>query len=900
MHTPGLMSIYRSLKTNDRHNPLGIEENVRFSFVADSGDSFKFFLLGEDRQTLLFTRNVSLEEAFGFPIDYKLKAGVRYFWKVDDSELSSFLLAEKLDAPFISPKENLTHPVLFKDFLAKDVKEATLYITGLGFYRAFINGNRVGKDYLTPGLNDYHSYLRYQTYDVKELLRLHNRLEVVLGEGMYKGRMGFDNHPGNIYGDDYVLAAKLVITHNDDSKEEIKTDESWKAHPSSFTFSTIYDGEIRDETIDTSVVSPVKLSDKKFNLVPQFGPTITEHELLKPTLIKTPKGENVLDFGQNMVGFARFICREEKGKLIHLQYGEILQGGNFYRDNLRSAKAELFYKSDGKERSVDAFFTFYGFRYVKVEGMKEVDPDDFTGVVLHTDLDPTLKFSSSSRQLNQLLHNAYWGQKGNFLDVPTDCPQRDERLGWTGDAQVFAKTACMNMNCKLFYKKFLLDLRADQTRFYKGFLPAYSPSLEGSARAGGAAWADAGTIIPLRLYEEYGDLALLGENYPLMKDYVDALIKNDEEALHNSHLVNNIFTFGDWLAMDGMSSQSLKGGTDDTFISSIYYMHSLSLLSKAGKALGKEVDAKKYAALSEEVRKAIVKEYVSPNGRLALDTQTSYILALHFNLIENKAKLIECLKARLAKDSFKMKSGFVGTPLALATLMDNGLEEDAYRMLFSKECPGWMFAVDHGATTIWERWNSVYEDGTISGTSMNSLNHYAYGSVAEAIYTRIAGLRNLGHAYKEVLIAPVLNYRLKEISLDYESVRGSYHVSYHIRKDNTFSMKVVIPHGCLAHISLPNKEKDSELDVKEGTYTYEYPLTKDFIHPFSMYSNFIDILSCPQAISAMGKQPIFLCLARGNEDFKILSPFLLTQMGYLPVSLAQAEEVDAELRKVEA
>lgn len=888
------------LRTNSRINPLGIEKKVRFSFVADQGQIFLFKLYNKEKKTVLCEKEVCLDEAIGFGVDYPFQTGVRYFWQIDDSELASFSIAEELDAPFITPKEDITHPVMFTEFKTSNIHSAFLYITGLGFYRAFLNGKKIGNDYLTPGLNDYHSYLRYQTYDVLPLLKEQNQIEVYLGDGMYKGRMGFDNHPGNIYGSSYLLSAKLVLIHEDGTKEVIKTGENWKARPSEFTFSTIYDGEIRDANRKDLPSCGVRLADISFHLVPQFNPPVTEHELLKPILVKTPAGETVLDFGQNMVGFARFICKEEKGTKIHLQYGEILQNGNFYRDNLRSAKAELWYTASGKETVVDAFFTFYGFRYVKVEGMKEVRPEDFTGVVLHSDLENTLSFSSSSQELNQLVHNAYWGQKGNFLDVPTDCPQRDERLGWTGDSQVFAKTACMNMNAKLFYKKFLQDLRADQTRFYKGLLPAYSPSLEGSAREGGAVWADAGTIIPLCVYEEYGDKEQLEEEYPLMKDYVEALIRNDHEVLHDSHLVSNIFTFGDWLAMDGMASQSLKGGTDDTYISSIYYSYSLSLVSKAAKILGKEEDAQKYGHLAQEVKKAIAAEYVSPNGRLALDTQTSYILALHFDLVEDKTKIIECFKARLAKDSFRMKSGFVGTPLALQTMMDHGMEEDAYRMLFSPECPGWMFAVLHGATTIWERWNSVLEDGTISGTSMNSLNHYAYGSVCEAIYTRIAGLRNWGNAYQKVLIAPVLNYRLKQVSMDYESVRGTFHVDYQIQKDNTLVLHVSIPHGCNAHVILPYKENDQEVDIGEGNHAFSYSLTKDMNHPFTMFSSFIDILSNPKAVEACSKQPLFLGIASGNEDFKILSPFVLTQMGYLPVRLEQAKELDEELRKVEA
>ncbi|MDD3409252.1 MAG: family 78 glycoside hydrolase catalytic domain, partial [Eubacteriales bacterium] len=412
---------------------------------------------------------------------------------------------------FITPAAKLACPRFIREFAMEDFTRAALTLTGLGLYRAYLNGARVGEDYLTPGYNDYTAYLRCQTYDVSGLLRAQNRLEIVLGDGWYKGRFGLDGGTRDIFGSEYMLAARLTVTQKDGSERVLETDESWRASASVIEESSIYDGEKRDDTRDVSESVPCVAIQPPCEPEEDETPRIRQMLTLRPTLLTSPTGESILDFGQNMVGVVRFVNRAPRGAQLRLQFGEVLQNGCFYRDNLRTAKAEYRYVSDGVEKEIEPLFTCYGFRYAKLEGFEHPRAEDFTGVVLYSSLRQTLDVETDHPQLNQLMQNALWGQRGNFVDVPTDCPQRDERLGWTADTQVFVNTACYQMDCKDFYRKYMRDMRIDQQRYYQGDIPMFSPSLRGQAGHGGAVWADAGTIIPWNLYMNYGDKELLEE-----------------------------------------------------------------------------------------------------------------------------------------------------------------------------------------------------------------------------------------------------------------------------------------------------------------------------------------------------------------------------------------------------
>ncbi len=803
-----------------------------------------------------------------------------------------------MELSFITASAPILCPKMWKDFAIHDAQKAKLQITGLGLYRAFLNGKRIGQDYLTPGFNDYDAYLRVQTYDVTRLLmKAQNRLEIWMGNGWYKGRLGFDGGKSNRWGERYLLAAKLEITLTSGETVTVETDESWLASASPIADGGIYDGEIRDDTCEAGEAVPCVAAENDYTLVPQFSPCIRVKEERKGKLIQTPAGEQVIDFGQNMAGILRFVNRLPRGKTMRIQTGEVLQNGNFYRDNLRTAKSEFVYTSDGIEKEVEPMFTFFGFRYAKVEGIEAVNPDDFTALCLSSDLKETLRAETSHEKLNRLMRNSLWSQRSNFLDVPTDCPQRDERLGWTADTQVFVNTACYQMDCRDFYRKYMRDLRADQQMYYQGDLPAYSPSLKGEAIHGGAVWADAGTIIPWNVYMNYGDKELLRENYPMMRDYAEYLIAADERA-GRTHLVFPSFTFGDWLAQDGMGPQSLKGGTDDAFIQGVYYLNSIELTARAAQELVEKADAEKYQALAGKIRAALLDEYFSPNGNLTIDTQTGYVLALYYGIYRNKEKLLRGFHRRVERDFYRITCGFTGAPLMLPVLLDNGMTDVAYRMLLTEEFPGWLYAVNLGATTIWERWNSLEADGTISGTGMNSLNHYAYGSVCEAVYSRIMGLQNAAPGWKKALIAPKIDGRLHAASISYDSPAGKWEVKWRIAENGDVILEIAVPQGATAHVVLPDHPEHYEEDVTGGTYGWSWKPTKDYLHPFSADSRMMDLLDNADAAKiVLERVPAlyYACQGKDNE-LRVMPPMQVANV--MPLDRNAIREIDPMLRQV--
>ena len=553
---------------------------------------------------------------------------------------------------------------------------------------------------------------------------------------------------------------------------------------------------------------------------------IVQKDILYPELYISPKNETILDFKQNMVGFARYKGNLNYGQILNMSHGEILQEECFYNTNLRSAKQQLKFIGDGKKRIYEPKFTFFGFRYILIQGLEKVNPNDFEGIVIYTDLEKKINCTTDNPKINKLIENAYWGQKGNFLDVPTDCPQRDERLGWTGDTQVFSNTACYNMDSYIFYKKFMKDLRGDQLLYYDGNIPAFSPSLRSQAGGGGAVWSDVGTILPWNIYLNYGDINLLKQYYPMMKDYVNYLISKDyDQGYYN--LILEGFTYGDWLALDGENEFQSFGGTDNGFIMSVYYYHSVDLVAKVAEELGEKWDLFRYNLMKKKIYNALLNEFFEENGKLKFDTQTSYVLCLYYNIYKNKEIIINSLKERLKLDSFHIKTGFTGTPLILLTLFDNGMDEYAYRILYNENYPGWLYAINLGATTIWERWNSLLENGTISGNGMNSFNHYAYGSVCETIYSRIAGLRNLSPGWKKVKIKPHINYRIKNMDFAYDSISGRYEIKWKI-ENNIFYIDIKIPFGCAALVELPDGNKFS---IKEGIFNYNCKVDKNILEP---------------------------------------------------------------------
>lgn len=829
-------------------------------------------------------------DSIGYVPAITLTPRIRYFWRVtvwtDAGEAVSptaWFETAKMDEPWnarwISPdwQDQRIHPLLCKQFSIKgEIESARIYVCGLGLYELMINGSRVGDEYLTPNCNAYDQWLQYQTYDVSEMLQPGpNDLNALLGNGWYKGRFGFGGE--KIYGDQFAFLFEMRIEYTDGRSETIISDQSWQATPSMVIDSNLYDGETQDvNRLQVIAWTGVKTIEIGYDLIQarRSLPVKIMTELKPAQVIKTPKGELVIDMGQNMVGWLRFRLNAPRNTEILLQYSEELQDGCFYRDNLRSAQAAFKYISDGQPAVVQPHFTYFGFRYVRVQGWPgEIDPDDFTGCVVYSDMEQTGTIKTSNPLVNRLFANALWSQKGNFLDVPTDCPQRDEKLGWTGDAQVFSGTACFNMDADAFYHKFLHDLALEQ-QARDGMVPHIVPALKmgqgeasGFMSGGSSVWGDAATIIPWNLYLFYGDSSILEQKFDSMKAWVDYIHRQDD----GSHLWNTGFHFGDWLALDGPDPLSPAGGTAAEFIASAFYVHSAEIVAKAAAVLGKEELASEYQKLAEQTRKAIQDEFISPKGRLTIDTQTAYVLALFMDIIpeEFRGRTASALKNRLKIDNNHLKTGFVGTPYLCRTLSENGCNDLAYRLLLNEDFPSWLYAVKLGATTIWERWNSLLPDGKFSEQGMNSLNHYAYGSIIEWMYRNMCGINPVESqpGFRKIRLAPQPNGLLKWARATIQTAVGQFESSWQIDKSGLV-FEFAIPFNASADLVLPDALLESVqingqplnifyADAKQdgsnvtailyaGKYSIHYQPTKSYLLSFSADNTFIELMSFPQ------------------------------------------------------
>jgi len=741
-----------------------------------------------------------------------------------------------------------------KEFAAaKTIKSARVYITSLGLYQLFLNGKKVSTDLFTPGWTSYKNRIQYQTYDVTALLQAKNTVGAIVGDGWYRGNIGWVSQNG-YYGSKLGLLAQFQINYTDGTSELIGTDQNWKVSNGPIVFSDIYNGETYDARkemtgwasngFDDSQWGKVALFDqsKKILIAPQ-GDVVKAIEEIKPVkLLTTPTGEKVFDMGQNMVGWVRLKVQGKKGDQVTLKFAEVLdKAGNFYTDNLRSAKCTDNFILNGSGTEVfEPHFTFHGFRFVKIEGLSgEPTTDQITGVVIHSDMKPTGSFSCSDPMINQLQHNIQWGQKGNFLDVPTDCPQRDERLGWTGDAQVFSMTAAFNYNVAPFYTKWMRDVAADQSA--DGKVPYVIPDVLKGA-GGSTAWADVAIIVPWTTYLTYGDKRILEVQYTSMKGWVEYM----KSRAGDDYLWTGDFHFGDWLAFATTNSDYPGATTEKDLIATAYYSYSSGLLSKIAAIIGQNDDAKKYAQLSENIKKAFQKEFVTPAGRLVSHTQTAYSLALAFNLLPED--LIPKASEYLAADVKKMKhltTGFVGTPLLCKTLSAQGHEDLAFMLLNRKEYPSWLYPVTQGATTIWERWDGQKPDGSFQDVGMNSFNHYAYGAIGEWLYRYVAGLDIDPDmpGYKHILLAPHPGGGLTNAGVEFTSLYGKVKSAWRL-DGKDFVYEVTVPANTTATVSLQTakaeqvtlnaqplsaatvKQTDNgvSVNVGSGSYTFRYPM----------------------------------------------------------------------------
>lgn len=658
-------------------------------------------------------------------------------------------------------------PLFRREFSTKKkLRSATAYVTARGLYEAQLNGQRIGDAYLTPGWTSYANRLQYQAYDVTDLVKQGaNAIGVTLGSGWYRGNIGFSGQK-NFYGDELGLLFQLEITYTDGSTDTVVSDENWTCSTGSILSSEIYHGETIDARLEPNGwVKPgfndgkwlkVRVLDPgKVQLTGTYNEPVRKHEQLEQVKIfTTPKGERVIDFGQNLVGWVEVRVSGQAGDTVRLKHAEVLdKDGNFYTENLRPAKqTNTYILKGGGEEFFEPHFTFQGFRYVKIDAFPgEARPENFTAVALYSAMDRVGEFSCSHSLINQLQQNIQWGQRGNFLDVPTDCPQRDERLGWTGDAQAFCRTATFNFDAHNFFMKWLRDVALDQRA--DGSVPFVVPNVLGEQACGATGWADVATIVPWNLYLAYGDRQVLENQYESMKAWVGYMTAQSQNGLWNTG-----FHFGDWLFFSSTNDPiGASAVTYKPLIQQCFWAHSTQLVINTAEVLGNNEDAARYSDLLKKIKQDFLDEYVTPNGALVSATQTAYVLALQFDMLpENLRQQAADRLAANVKTYGHLTTGFLGTPYLCHVLSRFGHEDLAFRLLLREKYPSWLYPVTMGATTIWERWDGIKPDGTFQDAGMNSFNHYAYGAIGDWMYRVLAGIDTYEDApgYRHIRIQP--------------------------------------------------------------------------------------------------------------------------------------------------
>lgn len=848
-----------SLLCENRIHPTGIDvahpllswqlsgnrRNIRQSaYELRVGTSAK--LLDQGKQLVWNSGKITSGQSVHIPYGgTPLISGNKYYWQVriwdDKGQVSDWSQVTEWQMAFLQPgdwKASWIEPGFIQDSIlrpsplfrktfqaSKKIQSATAYITSRGLYEARINGERVGDALLTPGWTSYRKRLQYQQYDVTSLLRQGgNAIGVTLGVGWYSGYLAWGDSK-NHFGSRTGLLFQLNIRYTDGTEEVIVSDNSWKSSTGSILYAEIYHGETIDArkekegwynaAYDDHTWSGVQLSsdNNKNNLVATINEPVKKHEQFKPVRIfTTPAGEKVMDFGQNLVGWVQVRLKGNAGDSIVLQHAEVLdKNGNFYTANLRLARQRntYFFKGNGIEL-FEPHFTFQGFRYVKITGFNgQIIPDNFTAVAIYSDMPATGSFSCSNPLINQLQHNIQWGQRGNFVDVPTDCPQRDERLGWTGDAQAFSRTAAFNFQVNNFFSKWLKDVAADQRA--DGNVPYVVPNVLGNADMGSAGWADVATIVPWNMYLAYGDKRLLEQQYPSMKAWVDYIKGKSVQDLWNtgSH-------FGDWLFYHPDDDPDGRAAiTDKYLIAQCFYAHSTQLLLNAARVLGKTADENSYSELLQRIKAAFVKEYVTPNGRLVSSSQTAYVLALQFDMLPEELRDQAALRLVNNIKSYDnhLTTGFLGTPYLCHVLSRFGHMDMAYTLLLQETYPSWLYPVKMGATTIWERWNGEKPDHTFETPNMNSFNHYAYGAIGDWMYRVIAGIdtREDAPGYRHIIIRPRPGGSLTQATGTLLTYYGNIKSSWQWQ-NGQLALDVEIPANTTATVYIPVKGNNAVLE----------------------------------------------------------------------------------------
>jgi len=703
-------------------------------------------------------------------------------------------------------------PIFRKEFkINRPVRSATVTITAHGLYEARLNDQRVGNDWFTPGFTNYHRRLQYQQYEVSgQIHQGNNEITVVVGDGWYRGEFGADMK-NDRYGKDASLLFQLEIHYIDGGRETLISDGSWQCTTGPILYSNIYNGEIVDTRIHLRDWSSVKLGSFSMeNLIPSVSAPVRKHEEFHPKIITSPKGETLLDFGQNLAGWVNLTVHGRVGDTVRLMHSEALDGaGNFYMGNLREARAEDTYILNGEMQALEPHFTYHGFRYVRIEGYPgALKPENFTAIALYSDLSPTGSFACSDTLLNQLQRNICWSQKGNFFDIPTDCPQRSERFGWTGDAQVFARTASFNQDVKAFFVKWLGDLASCQGT--NGGLPVYIPDFRYpdtvGPRGGVAGWGDAATILPWTLFEVYGDTAILRQQYNSMKAWVEYIWHTADTSGHRWKAGG----YGDWYAP--------TAPTDIGYVNQCFFIHSMELLIRTAEVLEKTSDVERYSILLRKVKGLFFDTYWLTKGKVP-ETQTAFVLALQFDLLPDslRQEAARHLTKLIHENGDHLGTGFLGTPYLLSVLTRFGYTDLAFTLLQQTSPPSWLYPLTKGASTIWEKWDAVKPDNSFDTCS---LNHYAYGAVGDWLYRKVAGIDAGAPGYKKIFIHPHVGGGLTWVKANYQCPYGKIVSNWQLR-GKVLHIEVVIPPNTTATVILPKKGKDEPTEVGPGYYKWE-------------------------------------------------------------------------------
>ena len=698
--------------------------------------------------------------------------------------------------------------------LSKPVADARLYITALGVYEAALNGERIGDFILAPGWTSYEHRVQVQKYDIRDLLQKENILTITLGKGWCFGEFTEMNKAYPPYPAPAVICA-LHIRFSDGTDTTIYSDDSFEAAPSGILYADLYDGEVYDaRDMERKWISAQLCDYPKDILIPQEGPYIREIEEIQPVaLITTPRNEQVIDFGQNVTGYVKFVTDLPCGTVVEISHAEALDArGNFYTENLRSARQRVTYIINGTPMEYKPHFSFQGFRYIRLDKWSgPVRINDFKAVIVHSDMKRTGYFECSNEKVNKLFQNIVWGQRGNFLDVPTDCPQRDERLGWTGDAQVFIRTASYNYDVRRFFTKWLADLKADQ--FENGGVPAVIPNVLKEPlwdnTHNSAGWGDAAVICPWQLYLTYGDKEILVRQYDSMKRWIDYIQNQGDDR----YLWNSGPHYGDWCGLDAEPG-SYVGATPKDLIATAYYAYSTGLFIKAGTILGK--DMADYRSLYDQIVLSFQRAFIK-DDQLTAKTQTAHALALYFNLCGTARESVARELAELVMaNGNRLTTGFVGTPYLLHALSQNGYPEIAYSLLLQEEFPSWLYSVNKGATTIWEHWDGIKDDGSFWSADMNSFNHYAYGAVADWMYGVVCGINvdESAPGFENVRLKPIPDKRLRYAEANIDTRFGRLSSKWSMSGDS-IRYEFEVPHTGTLIIG------EDTYTVGKGRHTFE-------------------------------------------------------------------------------